>query len=158
MRKSSYVSRRYRPGTSTNRMQATTFRDQMAEYAKGAVLRELRAKTGLSRERVAAEIDVTTKSLYSWENDGGIKRAHADRLAKFYGVEDPGTLVRRTEEAGDQLDRLEAKLDAIIAHLGIRTITPSEVADVVEAEAQRHVERRSRSGKAPGNPRRSAAS
>lgn len=91
----------------------------MADYAKGQVLRELRAQSRLSREKVAAEIGVTTKTLYSWENDGGIKIDNATRLAAFYGVEDPASLVTRSTDGGDQLDRIERKLDMLIDHFGL---------------------------------------
>lgn len=119
MRKSNNRLHRYRPGTSTARGSVTTFRQQMADYAKGQVLRELRKQTGMSREKVAAEIGVTTKTLYSWENDGGIMRENAEKLAAFYKVSSPDSLITRESEGGDQLDRIEAKLDMIAAHLGL---------------------------------------
>lgn len=87
----------------------------MADYAKGDVLVALRKKTGLSRERAAAEIGVTTKTLFTWEKEnGGIRLENARRLAEFYGVDDPSTLLTSTEDGGDQLDRIETKLDEII--------------------------------------------
>ncbi len=119
MRKSNNRSSNYRPGTSTGRGSVTTFRQQMADYAKGQVLRELRKQTGMSREKVAAELGVTTKTLYSWENDGGIMRENAEKLAAFYKVEDSGSLITRDDAGGDQLDRLEAKLDLILEKLGV---------------------------------------
>jgi transcriptional regulator with XRE-family HTH domain len=86
----------------------------MADYAKGQLLRELRKGTRLSREKVAAEIGVTTKTLYAWENDGGIKIDNARKLAGFYGVDDVESLFTRSTDGGDQLDRIEQKLDQLI--------------------------------------------
>lgn len=114
MQKSNYRQRHYRPGTSTQRGSVTTFRQQMADYAKGQVLRELRKRDGRSRETIASELGVTTKTLYSWENDGGIKTENAKKLARLYGIEDYTTLVSRDEDAGDQLDRIEGKLDRLL--------------------------------------------
>lgn len=150
MRKSNDRSRRYRPGTSTGRGSATTFRQQMADYAKGQVLRELRKQTGMSREKVAAEVGVTTKTLYSWENDGGIMRENAEKLAAFYKVDSADSLITREAEGGDQLDRIEAKLDTIIRHLGIEEDDPMSgyppaPADLIAAlreEDQLHQEER----------------
>lgn len=119
MRKSSNLSRHYRPGTSRGHLSAVTFRDQMTDYARGDVLRELRAATGKSREKVAGEIDVTTKTLFSWEmRNGAIKPENLKRLAEFYNR--PATdLASRDPEVDtpptrDQLDRIEAKLDGIL--------------------------------------------
>lgn len=104
----------------------------MADYAKGQVLRELRSGCGRSRETVAADLKVTTKTLYSWENDGGIKRENAERLAAYYGIDDYTSLVTRDPDGGDQLDRLEAKLDAILAHLGVDAVTSPGESDEPE--------------------------
>lgn len=138
MRKSNHRQHKYRAGTSTGQKSPTTFREQMADYAKGEVLRELRKKTGLSREKVAAEVGVTTKTLYSWEMlDGGIKVENARRLADFYGVVDAGTLIASSEEGGDQLDRIEQKLDAILQHLGISSDPAAQFeAELAEAAAE----------------------
>jgi transcriptional regulator with XRE-family HTH domain len=112
MRKSRDRPYKYRPGTSTKRGDLTTFRAQMADYAKGDVLIELRKKAGLTRERAAADMGVTTKTLFTWEKEnGGIRADNARKLADFYGVEDPSTLIMSTEDGGDQLDRIEQKVD-----------------------------------------------
>lgn len=92
----------------------------MADFAKGARLSELRKARHLSREDAAHEIGVTTRALYVWENkDGPIKWENAVRAARFYGVE-PDSIVSRERLGGygDQLDRIEAKLDALLKRLG----------------------------------------
>ena len=93
----------------------------MADYARAELLRDLRAQTHRSREYVAAEVGVTTKTLYEWENGGKIKWENAKKLAAFYGV-DPEVLVARdiperaaSDAPTTQLDRIEAKLDALLA-------------------------------------------
>jgi transcriptional regulator with XRE-family HTH domain len=102
----------------------------MADYARGQLLRDLRASTHRSRENIAAEIGVTTKTLYEWENGGKIKWENAKKIAAFYEI-DPELLVARDEDeaeeeapatpdlsrGSDQLDRIEAKLDEIISLL-----------------------------------------
>lgn len=100
MRKSSYRSERYRPGTSRHHGSPTTFREQMTDYARGDRLLELRAQRGMSREDVAHELGVTTKSLFTWEKQSGaIKTANAKRIAEFYDVEDWQSLVTRDPES-----------------------------------------------------------
>lgn len=108
----------------------------MADYAKGDVLLELRKKTGLTREKAAAELGFTTKTLFTWEKEnGGIRPDNARKLAEFYGIEDPSTLLTSTEDGGDQLDRIEQKLDTILAHLGLRD--PAELLEQELAEGAR---------------------
>jgi transcriptional regulator with XRE-family HTH domain len=129
----------------------------MADYAKGDVLIELRKKSGLTREKAAAELGFTTKTLFTWEKEnGGIRADNAKRLAEFYGVADFSTLLTSTGDGGDQLDRIEAKLDAIMDHLEIRPLTPSEVADETERVMQQLADKQSQGEPAPRRRRRSA--
>lgn len=85
----------------------------------------------MSRENVAAEIGVTTKTLYTWEmRSGPIKWDNAKQLAAFYDVAPDSLVTRDADEAAglpsrEQLDRIEAtfsrvetKLDALIAFIG----------------------------------------
>lgn len=126
MRKSSDRKFHYRPGTSRGPVSPATFRDQMAEYARGDVLRDLRAQSRKSRENVAAEIGVTTKTLFTWEKqNGAIKWANAQKLAEFYGVDADVLVTRDLDDAAglpsrDQLDRMEHKLDLILEALNVR--------------------------------------
>lgn len=100
MQKSSYLSDHYRPGTSRRRGSVATFREQMTDYARGDKLLELRQQRRLSRETVAHEIGVTTKTLYTWEmRSGPIKfEPNATALGEFYGV-DADELVTRDRES-----------------------------------------------------------
>lgn len=120
--KSTYREQNYRPGTSRKWSSVTTFREQMTDYARGERLQQLRAglEPRLSREKVAAEIGVSTKSLYEWENNNGaIKDKNAQALAKFYGV-DKNTLVTRDAEGMPEwARRIEWKLDALLLHFEI---------------------------------------
>lgn len=96
MGKSSDMSEHYRPGTSRRRGTAATFREQMTDFARGDRLLELREQRRMSRESVAHEIGVTTKSLYEWEKRSGpIKFVNAEKLAAFYDLDDPEQLVTR---------------------------------------------------------------
>lgn len=134
MRKSSATLPHYRHGSSQNAGSLATFREQMADYARAERLRELRRAKHLSRERVASEIGVSTKTLYAWENGAKIKWENAQKAGAFYGV-DPETLVSRAsssegvagEEPEEQLDRIEAKLDELLDLA--RTIDPAAITE-----------------------------
>lgn len=122
MRKSNTLSHHYRPGTSRTRPSVASFRQQMTDYAKGDVLRALRADKRMSRENVAAEVGVTTKTLFTWEKqNGAIKWDNARSLASFYNVEPESLVTRDPDEAAglpsrEQLDRIEAQLAEHIQH------------------------------------------
>ncbi len=103
-----------------------TFREQMADFARAELLRQLREGARLSREKAAAEIGVSAKSLYAWEHGGKIKWVNAQKAGAFYGV-DPESIVSRDEPGSKmaemdftetQLDRIEAKLDEVLRRLG----------------------------------------
>lgn len=49
-------------------------------------LREARERTGLSREKVAAQVGITSKTLERWEKGAPAKRYIVDQLAVIYGV------------------------------------------------------------------------
>jgi len=169
MRKSSDLSRRYLPGTSRPHGSLASFREQMADYAKGALLQELRRTKGMSRENVAAEIGVTTKTLYSWEKqNSAIKWENAKRVATFYDVEPEDLVTRDTHEAAGlpsraQLDRIETKLDALLG-LAFGETTPDALRAELEAELEARAQEELRgrrpgdagapSGRGQGRPRR----
>ena len=98
MRKSTATTRNYRPGTLARPVSLSSFRDQMADYARAERLRELRDAVHMSREKVAAEIGVTTKTLYAWENGGSIRWENAKKLGEFYGVDPEGLVSREPHE------------------------------------------------------------
>jgi transcriptional regulator with XRE-family HTH domain len=133
MGKSTTRTRNYRGGASRRPVALATLRDQMADYARAERLRELRAATHLSREKVAAEIGVTTKTLYEWENGGSIRWDNAKKLGAFYKVDpeglvsrEPGAAASSSTVNGDvpddlrqQVQDLHAKVDRIIDALGL---------------------------------------
>lgn len=138
----------------------------MADYARAERLRDLREETHLSREKVAGEIGVTTKTLYAWENGGSIRWENAKKLAAFYGV-DPESLVTRelieaaNDEAPatirDQLNRIERnqidladKLDVITALLHLPALQAAVEAAEAEADAPQTPEARRSRGQAAG--------
>lgn len=127
MRKSSSRTSNYRPGSSRNAASLDTFRQQMADFARGQRLKELREDAHLSQEDAAHKIGVSTKSVRVWEKGGKIKWANAKKAAALYKV-DAESLVTREEGVASwgvasdeepQLDRIEAKLDLLIDHWGI---------------------------------------
>lgn len=106
----------------------------MSDFARAEILVALRKARHLSREKVASEIDVSTKSVYAWENGGGIRWDNAKKLGLLYDV-DPETLVTcdggpavvalpnpdasplDADEAA--LRRIESKLDALLEHFAV---------------------------------------
>lgn len=134
MRKSTTTTRNYRPGGSRGPVALSTLRQQMADYARAERLRELREASHLSREKVASEIGVSTKTLYAWENGGSIRWENTKKIAAFYEVE-PESLVSRelvepaaSSENGSapadvdpaalqaQLNRIEDMLTVLLGH------------------------------------------
>lgn len=93
----------------------------MTDFARGERLLELRTTRRLSREKLAQEIEVTTKSVYEWEKrDGPIKWENAKKLARFYGLSPEELVTRETNaqiaaqtELREQLDRIEQTVDAL---------------------------------------------
>jgi transcriptional regulator with XRE-family HTH domain len=86
--------------TSHNAERLASFRQQMADFARGERLRKLREGRHLSQEDAAHEIGVSVKSLRSWEKGSGIRWNNAQAAAEFYGVE-PESLVSRELMNGD---------------------------------------------------------
>ena len=95
----------YPQTASSQALRLATFRRQMADFARGQRLRELREKRMLSQEDAAHEIGVSVKTVRTWEKGGGIRAANAKAAASFYGVE-PQTLVRHelTGEPAEEAD------------------------------------------------------
>lgn len=121
MRKSSPLTQNYRPGSSRKHLTLASFREQMADFARGERLLELRKTTHLSRERAAMEIGVSAKTLFEWEHGGKIRWENAQKAALFYSV-DPESLVTRDiavlpEAEPSQLDRIEANQEEMLAIL-----------------------------------------
>lgn len=108
---------RHRTGSPYLRAMRANFARQMADAARGERLRKLRRSQHLSQETAAARIGVSTKSLRSWEQGGGITWRNAKRAAEVYEV-DPETLIERegiSESDGQQEVDDDRKLDALLA-------------------------------------------
>ena len=145
MRKSSPRTQNFLSAGSPNALRLATFRQQMADYARGQRLRELRERKHESQENVAYGLGVSVKTIRSWEHGGKIRWLNAKRLGAFYGV-DAESLVSReelsAEEIGpalagdDQLDRIEEKLDQVL-----ELLRPGPV-DGVVAELEEELPRR----------------
>lgn len=141
MQKSSARTTKYRQSSSQNAEKLRKFREQMADYARGERLRELRERTHESQDRAAIEIGVSPKTLRAWEHGGKIRWENAKRLASFYGV-DPETLVSRElpeltdadDEPLTQLDRIEAQLSVVLAVL--ETQVGAELLEAVRQDIQ----------------------
>lgn len=169
MGKSSVRTQHYRPGTSRKVVSLSTFREQMADFARAERLLELRTTRHLSREKLANEIGVSTKSVYAWENGGGIKWTNAERLGAFYGVDPRGLVTHEADETDapesptdiqptSQLDRIEAKLDALVNAVGadlseLRGVLAGLATDSLRhtRELQEHRDKDHRTGSAGGD-------
>lgn len=122
MRKSSHPTQNYRSGCSRGPIALATFQQQMADYARGELLRELREARHESQEHVAFTIGVSTKTVRTWEAGGKIRWPNAQKIARYYG-RNPEELVSRdipeAIPAGQHatLDEIEAKLDEILSYL-----------------------------------------
>lgn len=151
----------YSPNTSHNADKLATFRQQMADFARGQRLRALRDERHLSQEDAAHEIGVSTKALRAWEKGGKIKWPNAKAAGRFYKV-DPESLVARdnddlpmviAEQEQGQLDRIEEKLDRILETLKPPEESPAEGGRTPPTPP--HRERKS-SGKSAPRKRRAA--
>lgn len=118
MRKSSVRTRNYLFDGSSNPERVRRFREQMADFARGQRIRDLRESQHQSQETLAAELGVSTKSVRTWEKGGKIRWVNAKRLGEYFG-EDPETLVSRevaalsAEAPETQLDRIEERLEQL---------------------------------------------
>jgi transcriptional regulator with XRE-family HTH domain len=121
--------RHYPSNSSPNAEKLARFRRQMADFARGERLRQLREARHLSQEDAAHEIGVSVKSVRSWEHGGGIKWENAKTAGEFYAV-DPESLVTRElpleVSPETRLATIERKLDLILDHF--------DLADVEELE------------------------
>ena len=135
MQKSSHRNGNYRQNTWTLEEARSTFQQQMADYARGEKLRELRSARGLSQEEVAAALGVTAKTYGAWERGGGIHVTNAKRIARYFKVK-PGELVAPdiqqeppatvlSEEDSERLRKIEERLEELDRKLD-RLLTPSE--------------------------------
>lgn len=157
----------YPQNTSQYAERAASFREQMADFARGELLRELRETRHLSQEEAAHEIGVSVKTIRAWEKGSGIRWGNAKQIGQFYGV-DPNSLVAREGINGKpadipdpfsnpQLDRIESKLDKLLAAIGQPDFEGIEQAAAAAAQESAPAPRRA--SQASGTkPRKRAAS
>jgi len=104
-----------------------------------ARLLELRERQGLSQEDAARKVGITTRQWQRWETGESMPYPrNLDLVASRFGIsvseffdEDAPTIPKP-----DQLDRIEAKLDKIIEHLGIGEETVPTLAALRTADAE----------------------
>jgi len=146
--KSSNAVRQYVPGTSRPRESPASLRERMAKElkeldrlaAQGDRLRQLRQPiegTGadggqvryrIGQQTVADAAGVILRTYQAYE--GGSSDVGWDklkRIAEFHNV-DPGWIING-DQGPSQADRIEAKLNAIMAHLGVEAPDLSEEVD-----------------------------
>jgi transcriptional regulator with XRE-family HTH domain len=148
MTTSSTSRQNYRPGTSRKRGSTATFRRQMSDFARGSRIRELRAAANLTREHLAHELGTTTKSVYAWENNGGIRKSSAEAIAEFFGVPVDDIRVREEQlrdlvDNGPPQDRLE-RIERVlleIRDLLVAVTAPAEARDEWLAEVRAEIRR-----------------
>jgi transcriptional regulator with XRE-family HTH domain len=110
--------------SSQNAEARARFAQQMADYARGQRLVQLREGRHLSQEDAAHEIGVSAKSLRAWEHGGPIRWDNAKRVARFYKVKAEELVSRELPEPvdfeevyADQLTRIEEMLKEVLRRL-----------------------------------------
>lgn len=97
-------------------------------------LTELREQHNLTQEQAAQRVGITTRQWQRWESGESMPYPKSlDSVASKFGITVQEFFDGDPELGPGQLDRIEAKLDAILAYLS-RTDSPAEV---LEAEALR---------------------
>ncbi len=94
------------------------FRQQMADYARGERLKELREAKHLSQEEAAHQIGVSTKAYRTWEKGGKMKWPNAKSAGRVLGAS-AETLVTRDDEDVVTADEVQeaASLNEVLAKL-----------------------------------------
>lgn len=143
-----------------------------SEHVKrmGSRMRERREELGMTQRQLADLVGGATdgNQVSKWER--GANRPTDPTLEKLAGAlqvevsyfhtsppaNGTGDLMNAFSGEEPQLDRIEAKLDAIVAHFGLTIPTPSEVADAFEAAAPQRAASPPRSATSRRRPRSSA--
>jgi hypothetical protein len=101
------------------------------------VMREAQQHTGLSDERVARQIPVSTRTWIRWRDRGQVPAAALDKVAIVLGleVERPEPRRVRVEEEESELDRLEALEAAVAQGFEDMRATLEHLADAVAQSA-----------------------
>ena len=90
----------YRAASPSQAELLARFSRQMADVARGDLLRKLRKRQRWSQETAAFKAGVTAKSWRSWEAGGAIKWPNAQRLGELFEI-DPEQLVTRKDDEDD---------------------------------------------------------
>lgn len=97
---------------------------EVAEFGKeaGERLRAARENLGLSQFDAAVKLGVTDKTVGKWERAQAkpTRNGHWNKIEEVYGVSRREVL---GEPEPEQLDRLEQKIDALLAALNVSTET-----------------------------------
>jgi transcriptional regulator with XRE-family HTH domain len=75
----------------------------------GSTARHLRESKDLSQEQLAHQVGVSTKTVSRFENGYEVRRSSVLKITEVLGIAEP--------DQGTQLDRIEAKLDELLAAL-----------------------------------------
>lgn len=141
------AQKKYVPGTSRGPRSDLTVLLQMAAEAErqkeiGARIKDLRGK--MPQQVIADRVGVTLRAYQAWEAGGGIAWANYERLAEALGVTEEYILYGESGKSNPstQLDRIEAKLDLILASISPPVTGP---AVVLGEEVQRVRGQRARS-------------
>lgn len=128
-------------------------RDAYKRQEQGERLRELRGPLGngrykIKQDTVADFVGVSTRAYQGWEGGTSeIKWENVEKLAAFFD-RDPHFILHGGEQT--QLDRIEAKLDAVLAALAT-PLTPEQILALAQVDQQANGKTGS---SAPSEPRR----
>lgn len=147
-RKSNTRTYDYRTASPSHAEKLATFKQQMADVARGERMLKLRDDKHWSQATAAHKIGVSEKTVRSWEQGGRIKWRNARSAGRVYGV-DPESLVDRDEseevspeedERREADDDLESKVDRLLVEVaGLRAEQTKLLATLATAEASKRV-------------------
>lgn len=132
-----------------------TWVDDVAEdIDKGRAerLAELIRRSEFARQKdIADELDVETRTVQRWLEGKSISKRDWADLAEALDTTIQYLIFGERDEAVDptQLDRVEAKLDAILDHLGISQTAGEQMADVLETAEKNADKQRGSSASKP---------
>lgn len=132
--------------------------DNGTEQDRGDVAARIRDLRGrVPQQLVADRVGVTLRAYQAWEAGGGIGWENLRKLAKHYSVTEEFILygsddapptpsqLERIEHGIARLERIEHKLDALLAHFGLSEVSdPAELLEQELADASRPSPRRGR--------------
>lgn len=125
----------------------------LADKARGQRIAALRLRTpGLTQQAVAQKLGIGYRTIQSWEAGEVVPEwPNVERLAKYYKVRPEEIMGELPPMRPAQLDRIEAKLDELLAILRPGT-SPGDVAETAAARIEATPPE---AAPAPKRPRRS---